>query len=129
MILVDSTVIIAFLRTRDARLFAIFQAHQASVTGVVRAEILSGVHNTIERNQTVISLDLFLQTDIPYALWDRIGNHRQMLVSKGVNVPFNDIVLATLAIHYDVEIWSRDRHFPMMQNLLPALRLFQEPTP
>lgn len=129
MTIVDSTVIIAFLRSQDPRLSALFHAHQASVTGVVRAEILSGVRHAAERAQTIIALDGLLQTDIPYPLWDRIGLHRELLRSAGVNVPFNDIVLATLAIHCDVEIWSRDRHFPMMQNLLPALRLFQEPTP
>ncbi len=129
MILVDSTVVITFLRTQDARLLALFQTHQASVTGVVRAEILSGVRDATERVRTVTALDGFLQTDIPYSLWDRIGRHRELLRSVGVNLPFNDIVLATLAIHCDVEIWSRDRHFPMMRNVLPSLRLFQEPTP
>lgn len=36
-------------------------------------------------------------------------------------------VIATLGIANSVEVWARDPHFPVIQNILPALRLFQEP--
>jgi hypothetical protein len=38
-----------------------------------------------------------------------------------------DAVIATLGIENDVEVWARDPHFPMMQQNLPRLKLFQEP--
>jgi hypothetical protein len=46
---------------------------------------------------------------------------------SGVNVPFADALLATLAIEGHHELWSRDAHFALMQRALPALKLFQEP--
>jgi len=49
------------------------------------------------------------------------------LRSKAMTVPFPDAVLATLDIENDVEVWARDPHFPMMQTILPRLKLFQEP--
>ncbi|MFO0807261.1 MAG: hypothetical protein U0746_01420 [Gemmataceae bacterium] len=42
-------------------------------------------------------------------------------------MPFPDAVLATLAIANSIELWTRDKHFALIQTALPALRLFQEP--
>ena len=50
-----------------------------------------------------------------------------MPFSAGVTVPFPDVVLVTLAIDSGVELWTRDKHFALMQTVLPALKLFQEP--
>jgi predicted nucleic acid-binding protein len=44
-----------------------------------------------------------------------------------VVVPFPDVVLATVAIANGIELWTRDKHFALIQGVLPALRLFQEP--
>ena len=129
MVLVDTTVVIVYLRTRDLRLFSLFQAHTAAVTGIVRAEVLSGVRSPAELLQTPIVLDTFVQVDFPHTLWDRVGSNRAALRSSGLSVPFNDVVLATLAIELGVEVWSRDRHFALMQRVLPSLKLFQEPKP
>jgi predicted nucleic acid-binding protein len=37
------------------------------------------------------------------------------------------VAIATVAIANGIELWARDRHFPLIQSILPALRLFQEP--
>lgn len=49
------------------------------------------------------------------------------LRAAGLSVPFADAVLATVAIANDVELWARDIHYPMIQTVLPQLKLFQEP--
>jgi len=38
-------------------------------------------------------------------------------------------LVATLAQHSAaiIELWARDQHFPLIQTVLPSLRLFQEP--
>lgn len=60
-------------------------------------------------------------------MWDRVGDHLAALRSAGVTVPFADVVIATLAIENDIELWTRDRQFAIIQRVLPALRLFAEP--
>ena len=37
------------------------------------------------------------------------------------------VLLATIAIESDIELWTYDSHFALIQAVLPALRLFQEP--
>lgn len=32
-----------------------------------------------------------------------------------------------ILVENDIEVWSRDPHFPIMQKILPRLRLFTEP--
>lgn len=129
MPLVDSTVVIVYLRTLDAKLLALFRSHPVKITGLVRAELLAGARDAAEAVATTAAADSFAQLDFPHSLWDSVGHNRARLRPKGLTLPFNDVVLATLAMHYDLEVWSRDRHFVMLQSVFPTLRLFQEPTP
>jgi predicted nucleic acid-binding protein len=56
MMLVDTNVLIAYIRTADPRLLALFQAHSAAICGIVRAELLHGVRTPKERAQVLIIL-------------------------------------------------------------------------
>ena len=64
---------------------------------------------------------------LPDSIWDDVGDNLAHLRTHGVTVPFADGVLATLAIANDLELWTRDPHFTLIQKWLPALQLFQEP--
>ena len=129
MILVDTSVVIDYTRSADARLFALFQTHDAAITGIVRAEVLHGSRDPVHRTRLVAALNCFRQEAIPATLWDTIGDHLCALRSRGVSVPFNDVVLATLAMHLTCEFWTRDNQFALIQSVLPQLRLFVEPQP
>lgn len=125
MILVDTTIIVALMRTADPTLNAALKANNAAICGITRAEVLNGVRVPADRARFTIALDTLTQISIPDALWDEVGLLLAALRSAGFTVPFADAVIAALAIHLDVEVWSRDRHFQMIQTVLPALRLFQ----
>ena len=127
MILVDTTVVVAYLRTADPRLPAMFAAHHAAICGVTRAEILHGVRNPTDQARFAAALNSFQQVSIPDAVWDEIGGYLVALRAAGLPTPFADVIIAALAIHLDVELWSRDQHHVAMQAVIPALRLFQEP--
>jgi predicted nucleic acid-binding protein len=64
---------------------------------------------------------------IPDSLWDDVGDNLAALRAAGVTVPFPDVVIATVAIANDIELWTHDNQFTMIQRVLPRLRLFQEP--
>jgi predicted nucleic acid-binding protein len=43
-------------------------------------------------------------------------------------MPFQDVLLAAVAIDHGAELWAYDAHFRMIQGVLTDLRLFDGPT-
>ncbi len=127
MILLDSSVLFDHTRGKDPRLVGWFQSYSIAVCGIVRAEVLHGARNASDRAKLIALLNLFGQLPLPDMIWDNVGDNLAILRTKGVTVPFNDVILATLAIVNNVELWTRDQHFTLIQQRLPALLLFQEP--
>ena len=127
MILTDSGILIAVLRRKDAKLDRLLRASPVAICGVVRAEILAGARGIPQRQKVIAFLQPFHHVPMTEMLWDQIGDNLAALYATGLSVPFPDAVIATLGIENDIEVWARDPHFAMMQKVLPALRLFQEP--
>jgi predicted nucleic acid-binding protein len=127
MILTDTSVLIAFMRTKDQKIGHLLRTQPVAVCGVVRAEILAGARNITERNKLISFLLPFQHVPMHDAEWDKVGGNLAALYATGLSVPFPDAVIATLGIENDLEVWARDPHFAKMQKVLPALKLFQEP--
>jgi predicted nucleic acid-binding protein len=127
MILVDSSVVIDYTRGRDLKLQALFTTLNLSLCGVVRAELLAGSRSAAARVKLIAILNGLVQVPTPESIWDRVGDNLAELGRNGLTVPFADAVIATLGMQLDIEVWSRDLHFPAMQRILPALQLYQEP--
>src|SRR5262245_6856175 len=127
MILVDTSVIIAYLKKPDPKVLSLFHVHQAAICGITRAEVLHGARNAADRQRLLNQLNVFTQVAIPDSVWDAVGDALAALRAAGVTVPFPDAVLACVAIEYGIELWTRDQHFTLMQAVLSPLRLFQEP--
>jgi predicted nucleic acid-binding protein len=127
MILVDTSVVIDYTRGKDVKLRALLPTKPVALCGVVRAEVLCGARNQGDRGKLLVELAAFQNVSIPEALWDAVGDNLASLRTNGITVPLSDAVIATLAIENDIEVWARDPHFPMMQKVLPKLKLFQEP--
>ncbi len=125
MILVDTSVVIDYTRSGDPKLLALFQAHGAAICGITRAEVLAGSRSPRHRGRLVAALNSFSPLPTPEPLWDEVGAYLLALRSAGVSVPFQDVVIAAVAIAN--ELWTRDAQFGMIQTVLPQLRLFQEP--
>jgi predicted nucleic acid-binding protein len=127
MILVDTSVIIDYLRTGDAKIDRLFRTLPVSVCGISRAELLHGVRSPADRKRLITILATFIHLTIPDTTWDAVGDSPCILRSKGVSIPFPDAVIATIAISNNIELWTRDTHFGLVQSAIPALKLFIEP--
>jgi len=126
MTLLDASIIIDCLRAKDLQLLAKMKSIGGAVCGVTRAEILSGARGPRDRMRLVMILDGFQQLFIPDAMWDEIGDVQAQLRASGVTVPLADAVLTTIALAINEEVWARDIHFPKVQQVLPALKLYRE---
>ncbi len=128
MILVDTGVLIDYSRNpSDPKLGGLFRTLPLAVCGTVRAEFLHGSRNPRDRVRLLLLLDSFSQLTTPESLWDAIGDNLNVLRTGGVTIPFPDAVIATVAIANDIELWTRDAHFTLVQRVLPTLKLFVEP--
>ena len=127
MILVDTGVLIDFLRTKDRKLDGLFRSLAVAVCGVTRPEILAGTRTSKDRQRLLRFLTRFHQVPTPESCWELVGDNLAALYGRGITVPFPDAVIATLGIENDIEVWSRDPHFATMQTILTRLKLFQEP--
>jgi predicted nucleic acid-binding protein len=127
MILVDTSVVIEYVRGKDAKLQALLPTLSGALCGITRAEMLHGVRDPGHRRNILSVLAAFRQVAIPDSLWDEVGDHLAALRAGGITVPFQDAVIATVAIVNGLELWARDHPFLLIQGVLPRLRLFQEP--
>jgi predicted nucleic acid-binding protein len=127
MILADTTLAIEYLRRPTPRLIKIIQDQQAAICGVTVAEVYAGARSAADFTRFDTTLALFGSVPVPLDIWPRLGRNIAALGAAGITVPFPDIIIATLAIDLDVELWQRDHHFPLIQTVLPKLKLFTEP--
>jgi predicted nucleic acid-binding protein len=127
MILVDTSVVIAYQRIADPKLALLFRTLPVALCGITRAEVLHGARNPAERANVTILLNAFLSLSIADAIWDQVGDNLAVLRAGGLTIPFPDAVLASVAMANGIELWTRDKHFALVQHLLPALKLFAEP--
>ena len=127
MILADASLVIEFQRGRDAKLARLVPALPVVVCGVTVSEVLGGSRTATEYADADAALNRFAHLATPEPVWRLQADHRMALRRAGLVVPFPDVLVASVAIHHNVELWSRDHHHRQMQAALPALRLFAEP--
>src|SRR5438874_9552923 len=127
MILADTTLAVDYLRSPTPRLVQLIKDNDAAICGGTVAEIYAGARAPGDFKKFDKALSLFRRLAIPQKMWPSLGRNLAQLSAKGLTVPFPDALIATVAIENDVELWHRDRHFPMIQQVLPRLKFFQEP--
>ena len=129
MIIVDTSVLVDYLRSPTDRVLGLLEMNAAAICGVTRAEVLAGARNSAHLDRIAHSLDALGQVAIGEEIWDLLGKNLSLLRAAGVTVPLADALIATLAVASGLELWTRDAHFARMQGVLTNLRLFQEPAP
>src|SRR5437879_2789397 len=99
MILVDASVVIDYVRGKDVKLRTLLPQKPVAICGVTRAEVLSGARSAVDRQNLLSILFTFQQLSIPDSVWDVVGDCLAALRASGITLPFQDIVLAVLAMH------------------------------
>jgi predicted nucleic acid-binding protein len=127
LILVDTSVVIDYLRSGDVTLLRLFQTLPAAICGATRAEVLHGARNPADRARLLTVLNAFHQVPIPEALWDEVGTLFAAVRAGGVTVPFTDALIAAVAVSFGLEIWTRDTQFQLIRTVEPRLALYQQP--
>ena len=128
MVLVDSSVWIeGFRRHGDLSvkvgLENLLEEYEALWCGPVKLEVL-GAAPKAERRK----LEFFFEC-IPYRSmndteWDEAKRLSWQLRDHGFSLPWNDVLIASLALKWNMRIYSKDSHFEIMHREV-GLRLYQ----
>jgi predicted nucleic acid-binding protein len=105
----------------------IIQDNAAAICGVTLAEVYAGAKNAADIALFAAALGVFGRVAIPDSIWEMLGRSLSLLRTHGIAVPFPDALIATVAIQLQLELWTNDAHFLMIQSVLPQLKLCQEP--
>ncbi len=101
----------------------LLQDREVMTCGPVIAEILAGTPAKL-RPEVWSSVGSLPWVDLPPEAWRRIGEGSHDLVRKGRTVPFTDMVIAIAAVEGDASLWTRDRDFRPIKEVLPNLELY-----
>lgn len=125
MILVDTNVIIDFWDkpTEDAK--NVFEENDIAICGVIKTELLRGSNSEKQFSQMDEALNDFTYLAFSEKDWISLAKQFITLKKNGLVVPFQDAMIAYLAIKNNCEVWTNDKHFKLMQVVLPELKLFR----
>jgi predicted nucleic acid-binding protein len=127
MILLDTSVIVDYWRKPRASVEEALTRLRPCICGVVLAELLQGATTSEEADRTEKALAGFGYLDMPEEVWRKLGANLAALRTAGRPVPFQDALLATVAIAHDAELWTLDGHYAMIHAVLKDLRLLPDP--
>jgi hypothetical protein len=128
MVLVDSSVWIEALR-RDGdphtklALEALLEADEAGWCGPVKLEVMGGAR-TSERKRLAFFFQAVPYCEVESGAWSNAVRLSWTLRDAGVTVPWNDLLIATLAIDLGCRVYAHDQHFERIAAAAP-LRLYQ----
>ena len=120
MKLVDTSAWVEFFRARgDSRVkrhvASLVQADAAAFTCPIYFELLAGVRQAeqqdLETTFAFCQRVLFVAAD-----WVEAARLEQVLRSKGLRLPRNDLFVATVALRTGRDLVCRDRHFEQMRD-------------
>lgn len=128
MVVVDTSVWIEAARREGELAYKIglenlLDAYEAVWCSPVRLEFLGGARKDKRK-----ALDFYLQS-VPYREltekhWNMAVKHSWKLRENGHSLPWNDILIATLAIDLDYRAYAKDKHYQVMSRYL-GLRLYE----
>jgi predicted nucleic acid-binding protein len=121
MVLVDSSVWIEALRRKGRLeiklgLEGLLEAYEAQWCSPVRLEVLGGARPE-ERRALGVQFSVIPYRRCEEADWDRAVSLAWKLRDSGLTVPWMDVVIAAIAIHDRVRLYSIDAHFPQISTL------------
>ena len=128
MVLVDTSAWIEFHR-RDGSpavklaMVGLLQEFEATLCGPVEMEFIGGARpSEASRLKAEWSIIPYLRND--QTIWRKAASTYSRLRANGLIVPWNDALIATLAMEADCRVYAIDKHFEAMPRFT-ALRLYE----
>ena len=123
-VLIDTSIWIEFFNRDSSQpgdlLQQLLLEGRAATTGIILTELLQGakLEKEFEAILSIVSAVPVLEATLD--TWVQAGRISFGLRRKGITIPTTDLVIATIAIQNECQVFSLDPHF----NKIPNLKLF-----
>ena len=123
-VLIDTSIWIEFFNRDSSQpgdlLQQLLLEGKAATTGIILTELLQGakLEKEFEAILSIVSAVPVLEATLE--TWVQAGRISFGLRRKGITIPTTDLVIATIAIQNECQVFSLDPHF----NKIPNLKLF-----
>ena len=118
-VLIDTSAWIEFFRKRSSptseKVAKLVGRGQASLCGVVYAEILHGLNN--KQTETIKFLEQFHQVGLDWAVYEQAGLQLNKFRRKGIGVSLSDCLIAMAALNEGLPLLTLDKIFEKFPDL------------
>ena len=125
-ILADTSVWVRFFRSTESpeavHLDGLLQARIVRICDPVRVEVVSGARTERQRMQLRELFHAMACLQLPEDIWERIEESRFVLARKGIQAKLIDLMIATIAVHHGVALWTLDDDFSLIHSAVPFPR-------
>ena len=120
-ILVDTSIWIEYFNRPESKAGAqveeLIRKGNVCVTGVILTELLQGAKIEKEFNAILENFVVLPFLDANIDTWIRAGRISFSLRRKGITIPTTDLIIASLAIENDSNIFTLDPHFEKIPDI------------
>jgi tRNA(fMet)-specific endonuclease VapC len=120
-IIVDTSIWIDFFNHPQSPhtiyLKTLLRNRRVILVGMVLAELLQGIKTPKEARLVQLSLGKLPYLEMAQDDWKQAGELSASLRRKGTTLPLSDLVIGSMAIREDAELFSADPHFKKIPGL------------
>ena len=119
--LIDTTIWVLYFKGEkelEDEIKSLILKERAAICEIVTLEVLRGAKSQKEYGQLhadFAALSTLRLTDI---IWEKSYKIGFKLRKMRINVPLTDILIATVASHYNCLLLHRDKHFPLIKGVM-----------
>ena len=128
MVIIDTSAWIEFFR-RDGKLEVklavkgLLDAFEGALCGPVEMEFLGGARpSEMKAIQSWFNIIPYLSND--QKIWRKVATNFSTMRAKGFTLPWNDLLIGTIALEKDAAVYAHDKHFDLLAEHL-NLRLYR----
>lgn len=125
MILADTNIIIDFWKNPTHEQIEIFSNNEIAICHVIMIELIHGAKSEKQKTKIKAALRELRMLSIDDKTWKLCGDLLYKLKTSVVTVPFQDALVAAVAIKNKCLLWTNDKHFPMISRVIEDLKLLK----
>ena len=94
----------------------ILDKDQSATTGIIILELLQGTRTKKEYTEILSDLFALHYFEVNKKIWEKASQLGFNLRRKGKTIPSTDLLIASIALHYDLILLHADNHFEQIQE-------------